>query len=78
MQTSIYDKIFQRFRRAEETHTREYGGTGLGLSILKPMLKCRETIYGLNPTLEKVLQFYFSLPSKPGFKKEKNAATKKR
>lgn len=54
--------IFERFRQAEENHTRKYGGTGLGLAICKNIV----SLLGGKIWLESILnigsEFYFTLP----------------
>ncbi|MFW5872437.1 MAG: ATP-binding protein, partial [bacterium] len=55
--------IFERFRQADETTTREYGGTGLGLSISNSLVN----ILGGNMNVEsqegKGSTFYFNIPA---------------
>lgn len=68
---NMYDKIFQRFRQAEETHTREFGGTGLGLSISKAYVEMLSGKIWIESEQGKGTTFYFSLPSEECIKKEK-------
>ncbi|MGD2034530.1 MAG: PAS domain S-box protein [Bacteroidales bacterium] len=61
---NMYDKVFQRFRQAEETHTREYGGTGLGLSISKAYVEVLGGKIWIESVRNKGTTFYFTLPCK--------------
>ncbi|MBN2523892.1 MAG: PAS domain S-box protein [Bacteroidales bacterium] len=75
---SMQDKIFQRFRQAEETHTREYGGTGLGLSISKAYVEMLDGKIWIESNIGEGTTFYFSVPFKPGSKKEKKQVSQKK
>ncbi|MGD2034529.1 MAG: PAS domain S-box protein, partial [Bacteroidales bacterium] len=72
---NMHDKMFQRFRQAEETHTREYGGTGLGLSISKAYVELLGGRIWINSEKGKGATFYFALPvvKYKSKKTEKNA-----
>jgi len=56
--------IFDRFRQADETTTRQFGGSGLGLSISK---SCVELLGGeiwVKSEVDKGSEFYFTIPYK--------------
>jgi len=59
-------KIFERFRQAELSHTREYEGAGLGLSISKAYIEMLGGTMGLDSTPGQGSTFYFTLPAQPG------------
>lgn len=54
--------IFERFRQADESTTREYGGTGLGLAITKSLVEIMEGTIWLESEKGSGAVFYFSLP----------------
>jgi len=57
--------IFERFRQADETTTKQFGGTGLGLAISKA---CTELLGGkiwVESEKDKGSTFYFTIPYKP-------------
>ena len=63
------ENIFERFRQAEDTTTRNYGGTGLGLSIAKQLVELQggeltvESIYNAKATNEETGSvFTFTIP----------------
>jgi len=63
--------IFDSFRQADESTTRQYGGTGLGLSISKA---CAELLGGkiwVESVIEKGSEFYFTIPYKQYLKTSK-------
>ncbi|PLX05419.1 MAG: hypothetical protein C0594_07435, partial [Marinilabiliales bacterium] len=54
--------IFDRFRQADNSTTREYGGTGLGLSISKGIVDLMGGNLWLNSKPGKGSVFFFSIP----------------
>ena len=54
--------IFERFRQADESHTRKYQGSGLGLSIAKAILERMNGRIWVKSTPGKGTTFYFTLP----------------
>ncbi len=68
---NISDIIFERFRQAEEDHTREYGGTGLGLSISKAYVEMLGGEIWIESVKNEGATCYFTLPCEKCRKKEK-------
>ena len=56
--------IFDLFRQADETHTRNFGGTGIGLSISKKLAKFLGGEMWLESETNKGTTFYFTIPLK--------------
>ena len=56
------DKIFERFRQVDETHTGKYKGTGLGLFIVKSILTKLNGIIWVESEYGKGSTFWFTLP----------------
>lgn len=69
-----HEKIFERFRQADDTISDNYGGTGLGLSIAKEFV----TLLGGQMRLESQegcgATFFFTLPLKVTSHKDENPA----
>lgn len=57
--------IFERFRQAEESSTKEYGGTGLGLTISKRLIEMLGGKIGVDSKLQEGSRFYFTIPFRP-------------
>ncbi|MBW7891574.1 MAG: response regulator [Chitinophagaceae bacterium] len=55
-------QIFDRFRQAEETVTREYGGTGLGLSIVKDLVELQAGTISVKSEPGKGTAFTIQIP----------------
>ncbi len=58
----IHDKIFERFRQAELSVSRQYGGAGLGLSICKGFVNLLGGKIWLESKLDSGSTFYFTIP----------------
>jgi PAS domain S-box-containing protein len=56
--------IFERFRQAEESTTKEYGGTGLGLTISRKLIELLGGTIWVESELHVGSTFYFTLPYK--------------
>ena len=57
-----FDMIYDLFRQADESFTREYGGTGIGLSISKKIVHHLEGDIWVQSTPEQGTNIYFTLP----------------
>lgn len=60
----LHEVIFERFRQAETSDTRNYGGTGLGLSIAKGLIDFLGGRIWLESEPGFGTTFYFSLPTR--------------
>jgi|GEM_PF-1618156 len=56
--------IFERFRQADSTTTRQYGGTGLGLSIVKQLVELQGGIISVKSKISAGSSFTVILPFK--------------
>ncbi len=63
--------IFERFRQAEESTTKEYGGTGLGLTISRKLIELMGGTIWVESVLHVGSTFYFTLPFKEVKENEK-------
>ena len=58
------DKIFQAFRQADQTFTRQHAGTGLGLAITQSLVKMMGGTISLESELGKGATFTVEIPRK--------------
>jgi PAS domain S-box-containing protein len=57
-----FDMIYDLFRQADESFTREYGGTGIGLTIAKKIVDHLEGDIWVQSTPKQGTNIYFTLP----------------
>jgi len=62
---SLHEAIFDRFRQADSSISREYGGTGLGLSISKAYVELLGGKIWLTSKPGEGTCFYFTIPYNP-------------
>ncbi|MBK9292267.1 MAG: response regulator [Bacteroidetes bacterium] len=59
---SKLDVIFDRFRQADDSHTKQYGGTGLGLAISRQLAQLLGGKMWVESVEGKGTTFYFTIP----------------
>jgi PAS domain S-box-containing protein len=62
---SKLDVVFERFRQADDSHTRLYGGTGLGLAITRNLTHLLGGKIWVESVEGSGTVFYFTLPADP-------------
>lgn len=65
IQAEMHEKIFDRFRQADLSISKNYGGTGLGLSISKGLVTLLGGQIWVQSTQGEGSVFYFSVPYNP-------------
>ena len=56
-------RVWDKFYKADEARSRDYGGTGIGLSVVKAIMSSLKMAYGCYNSDDGVT-FYFELPTK--------------
>ena len=62
IETTLQDRIFERFFRVDRARTRDVGGTGLGLSIVKHLVQAFDGSVGVQSQLGEGSRFQVRLP----------------
>jgi len=71
------DVVFERFRQADDSHTRLFGGTGLGLAITKHLIALLDGKIWVESQENIGTAFYFTLPADSHAHSKINAIPKK-
>ena len=58
----MQDLIFEKFRQADASHTREFTGTGLGLAICRELAGILHADIAVDSTLGSGARFSVSIP----------------
>jgi PAS domain S-box-containing protein len=61
----FYKTIFENFRQADDSNTRQYGGSGLGLSISKSFIELLGGRIWVQSKINEGSSFYFTIPYHP-------------
>ena len=69
--------VFERFRQADDSHTRLFGGTGLGLAITRHLTTLLDGKIWVESVVDKGTVFYFTLPGNTNGKPELTTAEQK-
>jgi signal transduction histidine kinase len=59
-------RLFERFRQADMSATRQAGGTGLGLAITKAIIEAHGGTLGVKSAPGRGATFWFSVPPMTG------------
>lgn len=59
---AYHEKVFERFRQVETSHTRKYGGNGLGLCISKNLIELLGGTIGMESEEGKGSMFFITMP----------------
>jgi PAS domain S-box-containing protein len=73
-----HELIFERFRQADEGHTRKFGGTGLGLPISKGLVNLLGGNIWLESNPGSGSKFFFTIPYRAAIEQSENASKTKK
>lgn len=65
MDESTLARIFEPFKQADDSISREFGGTGLGLAISRQLVECMGGLMGVESRKAEGSEFWFTIPLQP-------------